>query len=454
MRDEVLAHYRKFLGDGRIFWKNTEDKFPIDLVQFPVHPASKSRCFATIGLSEFEVTAPAGAEDQRRKELLIYLPPEMKLDAASKAPGAWAYMILFFTARSIIEKNVFLTWGSVIHTEESRPREFARFPYVMVVPPLGEVPDFFPFRTSSGEVIQFCVLQLITQREADFLKKNGQKALVEKMIDRDTIHPMMRADRPCTFAVPGEVSKPSPVLSSKLFDEDAHRENQAEERALQSGQTGCILGVVIFLGMLFFLCTPAINSGSKNLLWYVVASFVVPIVFTIGYMLIFVRKRPAKQQTSAPPRPKPTAKSRSAPSDSMDTIDNYLMAWDDFALGDNAKIEIINANKDAFENALSQALAKRDRRAPGRLVFLAVVMVGAPIGYNGKLGTAFRKIAGDVVPHTDSDGEPSYFPGDIYFWWVKNKDKFEAYPLLDDWLQRDFAKQTVIPMYERVCKRE
>lgn len=58
------------------------------------------------------------------------------------------------------------------------------------------------------------------------------------------------------------------------------------------------------------------------------------------------------------------------------------------------------------------------------------------------LGPDFHQVDGD-----EEDPEPSYFAGDLYFWWLEHGKKYQAYALLDDWLSRDFAREVAIPMY-------
>ena len=137
----------------------------------------------------------------------------------------------------------------------------------------------------------------------------------------------------------------------------------------------------------------------------------------------------------------------------MDSIDAYLNAWDEFAQGKQDNVRLIREEKYDFERQLCNALEKKDKRAPSRFVFYGVVTVGMPIACNGPLGAAFRNMAGDALPKTKEKDKDEYFPGDLYFWWLDNKNSYEAFPLFDQWSQREFAQKTVIPMYQRVCKK-
>jgi len=58
----------------------------------------------------------------------------------------------------------------------------------------------------------------------------------------------------------------------------------------------------------------------------------------------------------------------------------------------------------------------------------------------------------DVPIFTAKDGERTYFAGDLYFWWERRRSEFDTFPLYDEWKQRDFAKKTVIPMYQSAAK--
>jgi hypothetical protein len=70
---------------------------------------------------------------------------------------------------------------------------------------------------------------------------------------------------------------------------------------------------------------------------------------------------------------------------------------------------------------------------------------------SSELGEAALSVVGEDFPiQTDNDGAEVLFAGDLYWWWVDNWDAYEAYPLFDEWLGREFAQSTVIPLYENV----
>ena len=135
-------------------------------------------------------------------------------------------------------------------------------------------------------------------------------------------------------------------------------------------------------------------------------------------------------------------------------IDDYLVAWDQFAQGHNDLIPQLKTNKQEFKTQLAAALNQGDKRAPSRLVFYAVVQVGGFIPYESELGKACEKMVGkEVAVFESKKGDRSYFAGDLYFWWGKKQGDFDKFPLYEEWRQRDFVKKTVIPMYESATKK-
>jgi hypothetical protein len=134
----------------------------------------------------------------------------------------------------------------------------------------------------------------------------------------------------------------------------------------------------------------------------------------------------------------------------LKVVDDYLSKWDRFAQRENELIPHIRDNKDLFEAALSRMLNAKDKRAPSRLVFYAVVQVGGFIALDSDLGKASAALLGPDFPiFTSKEGTRAYFAGELYSWWQDNRNKYDAYPLFEEWSQRDFAKSVVVPMYGR-----
>jgi hypothetical protein len=141
--------------------------------------------------------------------------------------------------------------------------------------------------------------------------------------------------------------------------------------------------------------------------------------------------------------------------DPLRTVDAYLETWDAFAQGDESLVPRLRKDKLAFREALAGLLDAGDERAPGRLVFYALVQVGGSIEVHSALGAAARRLLGADFPtvcEEDEPDQPAYFAGDLYFWWKQNSARYARYALLDDWLARDFANEVAIPMYESAAR--
>ncbi len=133
--------------------------------------------------------------------------------------------------------------------------------------------------------------------------------------------------------------------------------------------------------------------------------------------------------------------------------DDYLQKWDRFAQGENQLAPLLRAERDRFEAALTRLLRAGDRAAPARMVFYAAVQVGGFFHVDSELGAAAAAILGPGFPSTNrKDGQRAYFAGELYFWWEENQERFEAYPLFDEWKRRAFAETVVIPFYRKICK--
>ena len=138
----------------------------------------------------------------------------------------------------------------------------------------------------------------------------------------------------------------------------------------------------------------------------------------------------------------------------LGTVDDYLVKWDQFAQGANQLVPFLRENKPAFEKALTQMLLAGDRRAPARLVFYPVVRVGGSIPADSPLGAAALQVLGRDFPVTKTkEGTTVLFAAELYAWWQAHQTEYEHFATFDEWQQRDFAQQKVLPMYRGLAGR-
>ncbi len=87
------------------------------------------------------------------------------------------------------------------------------------------------------------------------------------------------------------------------------------------------------------------------------------------------------------------------------------------------------------------------------MVFYMLVQVGGSTPVDSALGKAWADYAGPTFPVTDSGkGERVFFMADFHAWWKANRDPVNDLPLLHEWLGRDFARNMVVPMCERLAQ--
>ena len=322
MREQVAAHLGKYFGPGAVIWKNTEPgKTPIDLLHFPANDKRSFHTVTTLGLCEVELKQPAGRESYRRQEFILYLPGSWKIDLQNReSPATWCLMRLFFAARYSEEKHP-LAPGEVLHTEAEKEGVFGRFPYFVIIPPLGEVPEFFPARVGNVAV-DFNLPVLITEKEAEFLKKNGLKALIEKMTEvHDLGMLIVEPWRLCTFEqedprekaermkmvdeiLAEEFPEEKPlaraakhkraVRTEEVSEEPVDDRTQEVENAGQKAMaTGCIISTLIFVAMAFWIGSNSYNAMAKSIsrLVMTIIAIAIWIGFPFVYSLITMKRK-------------------------------------------------------------------------------------------------------------------------------------------------------------------
>lgn len=83
-------------------------------------------------------------------------------------------------------------------------------------------------------------------------------------------------------------------------------------------------------------------------------------------------------------------------------------------------------------------------------MFYAVVQVGGFVPVQSELGHALQSLLGPEFPTITSGAQPpAFFAADLYCRVLESGSRFRSFALLDTWRARDFARTTVIPMYEK-----
>jgi hypothetical protein len=141
--------------------------------------------------------------------------------------------------------------------------------------------------------------------------------------------------------------------------------------------------------------------------------------------------------------------------DLLYNINGYLGAWDRFAQGESGLAGFLNEYHEPFENLLAASLYAGYAWAPSRVVFYTLVQVGGTIEVESHLGREWRAFTEDSFPVVSGKGGvPVYFAAHFYDWWMQSGHRYPRYDLLEEWLSREFARTTAIPMYQSLLRQE
>jgi hypothetical protein len=138
----------------------------------------------------------------------------------------------------------------------------------------------------------------------------------------------------------------------------------------------------------------------------------------------------------------------------LQPIDAHIEHWDQMAQGDKSLVPTLKEEWPKARDSLTAGLKARDRRAPSRLVLLMVLQVANPLPATTETGKAWLAYAGAEFPTRDVKGDAVITPWDLYTWWKKHPAPMQDHPLLRKWGDREFSRNTVLPMYESMMRSE
>jgi hypothetical protein len=139
-----------------------------------------------------------------------------------------------------------------------------------------------------------------------------------------------------------------------------------------------------------------------------------------------------------------------SPQPDITFLDAFLRRWDLFAQGGNDLLPGIRRDTERFNAELARALQVDPSTAMSRAIMYPLLQIGGVVPVRSALGTALSStLTPRGLPPTRVRGRWYYFAGDLYHWWEDHRGEFPPYPLYHEWRERDFARQIVIPFYDR-----
>jgi hypothetical protein len=133
-------------------------------------------------------------------------------------------------------------------------------------------------------------------------------------------------------------------------------------------------------------------------------------------------------------------------------IDGFLKHWDNFAKG-NEDSEYLIVNTQSFYDNINKLLDENNQKVVPRVVFYFFVQAFYFLEEDTRLYSSLHRISGGKLIAVEVKEKGKLLDSSlIWKWWKTSSQNYPKYPLLENWINSTFAKETVIPMYERLSK--
>jgi hypothetical protein len=197
--EEIEAHLAKHIGKVDDVWHEVISEYVhLDVLQIRATAERPWHLLVTSGVSDEPMKVPQGAEEHRRVELLMALPPEWPLtqDAFKDEANYWPIRWLKLVGRLPHQYDTWIGWGHTVpNGDPPEPIADTKFTGVMLAPCYHLPKDFFRMRTAAGEPITFYQLLPLYPEEMDLKLEQGSDEL-EKRFEKQGIGFVLDVRRP------------------------------------------------------------------------------------------------------------------------------------------------------------------------------------------------------------------------------------------------------------------
>lgn len=181
---QIRHHIQENISEiTAIYHDNTTENIPLDLYHIAPNAMHAFHIFITSGMSHLPMPVETMTSENRRLELLIFLPPEWPVGKRAFADenNYWPVRFLQILASLPQQRQTCLHLHQVIPVSgENADIANTDFSGFLLVPPIHLNPEFARLNTDDGEKILFLAVMPLYAEEMDFILEHGTEALIRK----------------------------------------------------------------------------------------------------------------------------------------------------------------------------------------------------------------------------------------------------------------------------------
>ena len=197
--DEILSvesHIQKTFGDiSAMFQETTGSDVWVDI--YVINPTENRNFYTlvTMGMGAYEMTTPLGAENFKRSELLMTLPPDWDF-SESNENSFWPIRWLRAIARAPINENSWLSFGHTIESDHSFSYNTRLSAAILLFPMVSPDIEDYSCQLPNNECVQFYQVVPLYKEELKYFHTHDWEELLDLMCLDDDFSHIVNPTRP------------------------------------------------------------------------------------------------------------------------------------------------------------------------------------------------------------------------------------------------------------------
>lgn len=181
-RRQLRQHIEQQLGAPQQVF--TDPSTQLQILHIPASFKRPLQTLVSLGMSLEAMQVPARFQANPWLELMLFLPPDWRLDQAALSQGLWSWPLaeLFFLAQFPHKYNTWLGWGHTLPNGEPIEAFAANtdLTAVIMLPPIHVPADFYRLQINPQKQIDFLAVVPIYTTEMRYKLRLGSQALLKQ----------------------------------------------------------------------------------------------------------------------------------------------------------------------------------------------------------------------------------------------------------------------------------